>query len=144
MRSSHIWFLKFSAYGLVKVLTLNVNFSLTPSCSNLVTFKISIYQSSCTIKKGMGSFSLSVKLSAILCIIISVDHSNFFLKDFDGRFNFEYINHGPGSLRFFWINNIHEEDISILANAAHNLDSVKENFISLLRLKSSKELLKNI
>ena len=96
-------------------------------------------------KKEGGKVVLIVaKIVGDLKVAGDGKRSEKFLKSFHIRFKLGIINHEPGKLRFFGINNTQNQDFTIAKDADDKLQAVSEYSISGHRRSEADEVLKCI
>ena len=134
MRRSHLWLLDTAAYGLVNS---NAKWQLQ---SDELMFNLGLTQS-----KNIPQLFYKTENYELILIVAKVvddlmitgkpDARTAFINNFDKKFKLGTVNQGPGSLRFFGINTIQNEDFYISTNADDKLESIQTSFISRLRRK---------
>ena len=67
-----------------------------------------------------------------------------FIEEFDKRFKFGTVNHGPGKLRFFGINTVQNDDLTIETDAEDKMNAVVEYPLARTRRKQFEKPLNRI
>ena len=143
MKSTHLWLLLTAAYGLV-----NANAKWQNQSDN-VMLDIRLQQSSHVpqlfFEKENGRLVLIIaKIVDDLKIAGEDNCVQHFIEEFDKRFRFGDVKHGPGKLRFFGINTVQNSDFTIETDADDKLDSVTEYPFSRQRRKQFEQPLNQI
>lgn len=143
MKSTHLWMLTTGLYGLV-----NAN-AKWQNQSDQLMHDIGLTQSphvpQLFYKKENGRLVLIVaKIVDHLKIAGEVNRSQKFIEQFDRRFKFGYVNHGPGKLRYLGINTVQNGDYTIETDADDKLNAAAEYPFSRQRRKQAEQPLNQL
>lgn len=136
MKSSHVWLLKTAAYRLV-----NAN-AKRQNKSDQALMNLGLKQS-----KHINQLFYKYEDSKLCLIVAKVvddikaagpgDNAVNFFSAFNQMFTLGTINSGPGNLRFFGINVVQQENMTVETNSDDKIDSLFEYSISRYRQKQS-------